>query len=235
MKLTCIAIDDEPLALELLQDNISKIPFLELKAGFNKPLEAINYLNEHTIDLVFIDIQMPGISGLQFIKGLPKKALYILVTAYEQFALEGYNLGVVDYLLKPVGFDRFMQACEKAKELYVYKQQSSTQINQENRDYMFVQADYKMVKVNYNDIEYIEGLKDYVKFHLTNGHKPLVARLNMKTLEDDLPSHLFLRIHKSYIVSKKAITAVQKSTLFIGQTEIPVGENFKDQLKKFIG
>lgn len=230
MKLKCIAIDDEPLALELLEDNIRQIPYLDLLTVFSKPMEAMQYLQQHEVDLVFIDIQMPGITGLQFIKSLPQKPMYILVTAYEKFALEGYSLDVVDYLLKPVSMDRFLKACNKAMELYRLRQGGQ----REDQKYVFVNADYKMVKVDFADVIWIEGLKDYLKIHLRSQKLPLVTRTSMKSLEEQLPPTEFLRIHKSYIVSKAAISAVRKSSVFIGDHELPVGESYREQVEAFV-
>ena len=234
MKLRSIAIDDEPLALELLEDNISKVPFLQLLAGFNKPIEALQYLQSNEVDLVFIDIQMPGLTGLQLIQSLPKKPLFILVTAYEQFALQGYELDVVDYLVKPVRFDRFLKACTKALEIHEARNKSTINNGQE-RDHMFIQADYMMVRVNFEDIQWIESLKDYLRIHMTGSQKPIVARMSMKSIEEQLPTTRFLRIHKSYIVATAAITAVQKGTVFLGDIQLPVGDLYKESLQRFIG
>ena len=233
MKIRCIAIDDEPLALELLEDNIRQVPFLDLQAGFNNSLEALQYLQQHDIDLVFIDIQMPGLTGLQFIQSLSRKPMFILVTAYEKFALEGYNLDVVDYLVKPVPMDRFVKACTKAMELFRLKQ-SGASGPAASTPYFFVPADYRMVKVEWSDVVYVEGLKDYLKIHLRSQKSPLVTRMSMKGLEEQCPSADFLRVHKSYIVSKKAISAVKKSSVFIGDLELPVGDLYKDEVAAFV-
>jgi len=234
MKLTCIAIDDEPLALELLEDNISKVPFLHLLAGFKRPIDALQFLHSNEVDLVFIDIQMPGLTGLQLIQSLPKKPLFILVTAYEQFALQGYELDVVDYLVKPVSFDRFLKACTKALEIHEARNRSNTPAEPE-RNHFFIQADYMMVRVNFEDIRWVESMKDYLRIHMTGNQKPLVARMSMKTIEDQLPATRFLRIHKSYIVAKAAITAVQKGMVFLGDIQLPVGDLYKEAVQRFIG
>jgi DNA-binding LytR/AlgR family response regulator len=232
MKIRCIAIDDEPLALELLEDNIRQVPFLDLQAGFNNSMEALQYLQQHDIDLVFLDIHMPGLTGLQFIQSLSRKPMFILVTAYEKFALEGYNLDVVDYLVKPVPMDRFVKACTKAMELYRLKQAGATAAAEQ--PYFFVPADYKMVKVEWADVLYVEGLKDYLKIHLRSQKSPLVTRMSMKSMEEQFPQADFLRIHKSYIVSKKAITAVKKSSVFIDSLELPVGDMYKQEVAAFV-
>ena len=228
----CIAIDDEELALELLVDNIKKVPYLQLVAACSDPIEALKILQEQPVDLVFLDIQMPGLTGLQFIKSTAQNPMFILVTAYEKYALEGYNLNVVDYLVKPVEVDRFIKACNKAKDLYNLKYKA--QVNKEIiQDYIFINVDYSLVKVLFSDIVYIEALKDYVKFHLKSTDKFLVTRMSMKNVEDELPPTLFLRIHKSYIVSKAFITSIRKSSVFINNLELPVGDNYKQAVDEY--
>jgi DNA-binding LytR/AlgR family response regulator len=235
MKLRCLAIDDEELALELLVDNIRKVPFLELIGYSSDPFEALEILQQEKIDLVFLDIQMPGLTGLQFIKSLPNTSLYILVTAYDKYALEGFNLQVVDYLVKPVAIDRFVQAAKRAQDLLVLKQQNSKSTQKSDKDYFFLQIDYSHVKVSFSEIRWIEGLKDYVKLHMKDPSRPLIARISMKTLEQQLPTAQFLRIHKSFIVSTHFVTSIRKNSLFIGEMELPVGENYKDAIAAFLG
>ncbi len=230
--LKCIAIDDEPLALELLEDNISKVPFLNLVASCSNPLEAMKVLQSETIDLIFLDIQMPGLTGLQFIKSIAVKPMFILITAYEKYALEGYELDVVDYLVKPVSLDRFIKACNKALELYQLKNKKGTA---ESQPYFFINADYSLVKVIFADIMWVEGLKDYLKIHLKSSSKPLVARLTMKAMEEQLPSSMFVRVQKSFIVSKDYITSIRKNSVFINDVEIPVGDNYKDAILALTG
>ena len=233
--LNCIAIDDEPLALELLEDNISKVPFLKLVASCENPIRAMEVLEKQRVDLVFLDIQMPGLTGLQFIKSLSVKPLFILITAYEKYALEGYSLDVVDYLVKPVSLDRFIKACHKARELFELRTVKPGTTNEPASDYFFVNVDYSLLKVMFNDIMWIESLKDYVKIHLKSSTKPVVTRRSMKLLEESLPPDRFLRVHKSFIISKQQITAVRKNSLFIGTMEIPVGENYRDTIALITG
>lgn len=228
--LRCIAIDDEELALELLEDNIKKVPYLHLVATFSNPLEAIKLLQEQSVDLVFLDIQMPGLTGLQFIQSSPAPCMFILITAYEKHALEGFNLNVVDYLVKPVAIDRFIKACNKANELHRLKLKETPAAKALPNDFFFINVDYSLLKVLYADIVWIEGLKDYVKIHLKIPAKPIVARMSMKVLEEQLPSSLFLRIHKSYIISKSFITAIRKNSVFIQSLELPIGENYKQSV-----
>ena len=196
--LRCIAVDDEPLALDLLEDNIRQIPYLQMEAKCKNAIEAVEILRRENIDLVFLDIQMPGLTGLQLIQSLSVKPMIILITAYDQYALEGFNLDVVDYLVKPVSFERFLKACNKAWEFFKLKNQALKSGDSE-ADYFFVNAEYSLVKVVMDDIIMIEGLKDYVKIHLVN-NKPLIIRISMKSIEEKLSSKKFIRIHKSYII-----------------------------------
>jgi DNA-binding LytR/AlgR family response regulator len=227
--LRCIAIDDEPLALDLLEDNISKVPFLQLVAKCNNALEAMKVLQEQPVDLIFLDIQMPGLTGLQFLQSLTQKPMAILITAYEKYALEGYTLDVVDYLVKPVSLDRFIKACNKAWELHQLRTRSRGS-NEPVPDYIFVNVDYSLLKIVLSDITWIEGLKDYIKINLKNSTKPVITRMGMKAMEEELPASQFLRIHKSFIISKQHVTAVRKNSVFLGSMEIPVSENYRDSV-----
>ncbi|MBZ5858667.1 LytR/AlgR family response regulator transcription factor [Flavihumibacter profundi] len=233
--LNCIAIDDEPLALELLEDNISKVPFLKLVAACENPLQAMRILEKHPVDLIFLDIQMPGLTGLQFIQSLTIKPLFILITAYEKYALEGYSLDVVDYLVKPVSLDRFIKACNKARELHELRSLKQGPPSENSADYFFVNVDYSLLKISFSDILWIESLKDYVKINLKSSSKPIITRMSMKLLEESLPADKFLRVHKSFIISKDQVTAVRKNSLFIGTMEIPVGENYRDTIAIITG
>jgi two-component system, LytTR family, response regulator len=233
--LRCIAIDDEPLALELLEDNISKVPFLQLAVSCNNAMEAIKVLQEKTVDLIFLDIQMPGLTGLQFIQSLSEKPMIILITAYEKFALEGFNLDVVDYLVKPVPFERFLKACNKARELHQLKTKPKETTADNSPDYIFVSVDYSLLKVVVDDIMWIEGLKDYIKIHLKSTVKPVITRMTMKAVEELLPSGRFIRIHKSYIAAMYFITTVRKTSVMIGMQELPVSDTYQEALMKLIG
>lgn len=228
----CLAIDDEPLALQLLADNISRIPFLELVDSCDDAFAANKIMQEQSIDLIFIDIQMPGITGLQFIQSLVKKPMVIIVTAYKQYALEGFALDVVDYLMKPVSLDRFMKACNKAKDLYELKQ-SVAQSHLPKQDYMFVNVGYSLMKISFNEITYVEGLKDYIQIHTSTSPKAAVVRSSMKNIEEELPEY-FERIHKSFIVNIHKITAIRKNVLFIADKELPVSDSYKQVVEKLL-
>lgn len=233
--INCIAIDDEPLALELLEDNISKLPFLKLIGSYDSALEAMKAIEEKKPDLIFLDIQMPGLTGLQFIQSLTIKPMIILVTAYEKYALEGFNLEVTDYLVKPVSLERFIKACNKAKELHDLKSVQSLSAAKVQPGYFFVNVEYSLVKITIDDIVYIEGLKDYIKIHLHSTSKPVITRMPMKTIEEQLPAEKFIRIHKSYIVSIAFVTAIRKTSLFINTIELPVSDNYRDSITAITG
>jgi DNA-binding LytR/AlgR family response regulator len=229
--MTCIAVDDEPLALELLEDNIKKIPFLKLVRTCSNAIEANQFLQEQSVDLVFLDIQMPGLTGIQFLQGLAKTPpLVIFITAYEKYAIEGYNLDVVDYLLKPVSFERFLKAINKAFEKF----NGRKGISHQGADYLFVNSEYNLVRVDFTDIAYIEGLKDYVKIFLMSAQRPIITRMSMKALEEKLPDDKFVRVHKSYIISLSKITSIRKGRITMLKAQIPISEHFKENLYKFI-
>jgi two-component system LytT family response regulator len=232
MMMKCIAIDDEPLALKLLEDNIGNVPYLELVALCRNTFDAMKALEENKIDLIFIDIQMPGLTGLQFIGSLKNKPLVIFITAYKQHALESYNLAVVDYLVKPVALERFIKTCNQAKELYELKMSKSQSIAA--TDYFFLNADYSQVKIMFDDITWIEGVRDYVKIHFKSSDKPLLFRTSLKAIEPELPPAKFIRIHKSYIVAIESITAVRKTSVFIKDMELPIGETYRDAVEKLV-
>ena len=228
----CIAVDDEALALDLLEDNIRKVPFLTLVKRCKNTFEAHEVVMKENIDLIFLDIQMPGISGVQFLQTITSPPMVIFITAYEQYALEGFNLNVVDYLLKPVSFDRFLKAVNKAHELFTLKNNPSS--SGESPDYLFVNADYSLVKINIRDILYIEGLKDYIKIFVENAPRPIITRMSMKAMDEKLPPERFVRVHKSFIVSIDKIVSIRKGKIAIGTANIPVSEHYKENLYRFI-
>jgi DNA-binding LytR/AlgR family response regulator len=232
--LRCLAIDDEPLALELLEDNIRRVPYLNLEGTYSNALEALKFLQEQSVDLIFLDIQMPGLTGLQFIQSLTNRPMFILVTAYEKFALEGFNLDVIDYLVKPVPLDRFIKACNKALELHNLRSRKAEGSSSIEPEYLFVNVEYSLQKIEFADILWIEGLKDYIRVYLKSNSKPVITRMSMKSIEEELPSSKFIRVHKSYIVSISAITSVRKNSIFIGAEEIPVGESYKDAVNLLV-
>jgi DNA-binding LytR/AlgR family response regulator len=229
-----IAVDDEKLALDLLEDNISKVGYLQLIAKCRNAFDALKVLEEQQIDLIFLDIQMPGLTGLQFIQSIKQKPMIILITAYEKYALESYGLDVVDYLVKPVAIDRFVKACNKALELYQLKTKQVEKPKETDPEYFFINADYSLLKIAFADIVYIEGLRDYIKIHLKNS-KPVIARMNVGAIDEQLPPAKFIRVHKSYIVSKAHITAIRKNSVFMGELELPVSFTYKEALLAITG
>jgi len=235
-KLKCIAIDDESLARKLLEEYISQIPFLELVKTCKNAFEAIEVLETEKIDLMFLDIQMPGMLGTKFLESLVNKPLTIFVTAYEQYAIEGFNLQVIDYLMKPVSFERFFKAAIKAQESYKSLNLISEQFdaNVDSPDYMFINVEYSLVRVNFNQISHIEGLKDYIKIYVTNAVHPILTKSTLKGIEEKLPSKKFLRVQKSFIVNLDKIESIRNHRISIGKYEIPVSDTNMDILLESI-
>ncbi|MBO9613010.1 MAG: response regulator transcription factor [Dyadobacter sp.] len=229
----CLAVDDEKLVLDLLVDNIRQVPYLTLVKTARNAMEAIEILQNEHIDLLFLDIQMPRLSGLQFLKSLPDPPLVILVTAYDKYALEGFELNVVDYLLKPVSMERFLKACNRAHELFELKHKTSVAAPATLPDF-FVNVEYALVKIVVADVAWVEGLKDYVKIYLSSADKPVITRMTFKALEEKLPEPAFARTHKSYLAAVQKITAIKRDFVMIGAAEIPVSEHYKDNLRKIL-
>jgi len=227
----CIAVDDESLALDLLEDNIQKVPFLTLVKRCKNAFEAHEAVMKDNVDLIFLDIQMPGISGVQFLQSIANPPLVVFITAYEQFALQGFNLDVVDYLLKPVSFERFLKAANKAHELFTMKTNVASHSSSE---YLFVNSEYNLVKLNIRDIIYIEGLKDYIKIFIANAMRPIITRLSMKSIEEKLPADQFVRVHKSFIVALDKMVSIRKGKISINNVHIPISEHYKENLYRFI-
>jgi two-component system, LytTR family, response regulator len=230
----CIAIDNQPLVLEMLADNIRQVPYLRLLGPFPNIMQAAAFMQQEDTDLVFLDIQMFGVARLQSLQSLRKRPIMILMTAYERYAVDGFELDVVDYLFKPVAFDHFARACHKAYELFQLRNFLATQAPC-HPGYIFVNADYSLAKVNLPDILWIEGLKDHIRIHLQHAHRPIVTRMNMTTFEEQLPSAEFVRVHKSHMVSIRHIKAVRKHRIFVGDQELPVGRNYRAGLDAITG
>ena len=231
----CIIIDDEPLALELLEDFISKVPFLELVGSCSSGFEATSILQEQKIDLIFTDIEMPDFSGIDFIKSLDNKPLFIFTTAYSHYAVEGFNLNAIDYLVKPIPFHRFLKAATRAQNLLKLKIEEETPVvdQKESPQFIFVKSEYENLKINLADIKYIESLKDYIKIH-THKEKPILTLSSLKNFEKKLGTLNFIRVHKSYIVSLKHIYSVQRNRIIIDDNWIPIGLNYREDFIKKI-
>lgn len=230
--MNCILIDDERPALDLLEDNLKQIPYLTILGTFRKPLQALEVLKTQEVDLIFLDIQMPGINGLDLLRSLSNPPMVILVTAYSEHALDGFNLDVVDYLVKPVPFSRLLKAVEKAHELFQLRQPQNRTVVAEN-DHVFVNANYSMVKIRIQDIMFIEGMKDYVRINIEGG-KPVTTRMGLKNIEERLGTGRFMRVHKSYIIALDKIESLQKTQLLVAGTEIPIGEGYRNALQTYI-
>lgn len=227
----CIIVDDEPLVRELLEDNINQVPFLELVRSCKSALEALKTLQEEQVDLIFLDIQMPRLNGLQFLQSLDHPPLIIMVTAYEKYAVEGFNLQVADYILKPFSFDRFLKACNRAAELFRLKNPVMPSETIKNYDF-FVNVEYKHEKIVAADIDYIESLKDYIKIHLSSRAKPVLTRMSLKSIEAKLPAGTFIRTHKSFLVVISKITTIKRDFVCIGTIEIPASETFRENISR---
>ena len=231
-KLRVLIVDDEPLAQEVIERYLLNINELELVGKCSNALEAFEVLHNEHIDLMFLDISMPVISGIDFLRSLRIAPAVIITTAYPDFALQGYELDVIDYLVKPISIERFMKAVNKVIERIKKPAPVIVESKQIKADYMFVKCDQKLIKIRFNDIDYIEGMKDYVKI-FTND-RMIVTLHTMKFFENNLPSHIFIRIHKSYIVNVDAIKTISGNELEINQTRIPIGNSFKDNVLKYI-
>lgn len=228
----CIAIDDEPLALKQLQSYIEKIPYLELVTLCRSALEAQSVLSKTNIDVLFCDINMPDLSGLDFVKSLVNPPYIVFTTAYSEYAVEGYKVNAVGYLLKPFGFDEFKSVAEKVRSLIEKKSHNPGIVDGDNN--VFFKSDYKAVRVNINKIVYIEGMSEYLKIHIED-EDPIVVLFSMKKIEDNLPSDKFMRIHKSYIVNLSRIREVSKNRVELGKDiSIPIGDSYRSQLNTFI-
>jgi len=233
MKLKTIAIDDEPLALRLVSDYISKTPFLELAGSFDNPLDAIDYLSTQTADLIFVDIQMPDLTGIEFARSLEDSPKIIFTTAYEKYALEGFKLNAIDYLLKPFSYEEFLKAAQKARKQSELEANSSPSI-EANSQFLFLKSEYKIRRINFNDILYIEGLKDYIKVYTTGEDKPVLSLNSMKSLEQKLPEDRFMRVHRSFIVNLNKIDIIERSRIIFGKTYIPVSDQYKDKFQEYL-
>jgi two-component system, LytTR family, response regulator len=233
VNLKCVIVEDEPLARNLMIDYVSKVPYLTLIEACSNPLKALEVLRVHQIDLLFLDIQMPEITGINFLKTLQKKPLVILTTAYSEYAIESYELDVVDYLLKPITFDRFLKAVDKANQRASHPQPVSvTRPGELPTPFVFVKDGTKLVKVMWDEILYVEGLKDYVTIHTRT--QKVITLQRLKTLETQLPADRFVRVHHSYIIAIKAIDAIHKGEVQIGNAMIPISDSYKKAFRDII-
>jgi DNA-binding LytR/AlgR family response regulator len=227
----CVIIDDEPLAVDLLKDFVGKVESLELVSTFTNAIDAISIINQSAIDLIFLDIEMPHFTGIDFINAIEKKPLIIFTTAYSNYAVEGFNLGAVDYLVKPIPFHRFLKSVLRAQQIFNPQNSPVTtnipvSIPEIEQDFMFVRAEYENIKLNFSDILFIEGLKDYVKIYTTD-NKYTLTLISLIKLENLLSSKGFARIHRSYIINIKHVKSIQKNKVIIAEKRLPISESYK--------
>lgn len=228
--ITCAIIDDEPLAAGLLKSYAEKTPFLQLTGTFGSAIEAMKVLREQPVDLLFLDIQMPELSGIEFAKILPQQTRIVFTTAFQQYAVEGYKVKALDYLVKPISYEYFLAAAQKALDWYIMSHRQQICIKDR---FLFVKSDYKLVRVDFDNILYIEGLKDYVRFYLANGQK-LMSLMNMKKLEDYLPRPEFMRCHRSYIVHMSKVESIDRMRLVFGKEFLPVSDSYKELVQQYL-
>lgn len=233
MTIKCLLIDDEPLALDLLEGYVKSTPFLKLVARCNSAITAMEIMEEEDINLIFTDIQMPTLSGIEFSKMiLNKGSKIIFTTAFEDYAVESYKVNALDYLVKPISYSDFFSAANKAKQQILNT--PATELASYSNDYIIVKSDYKLNKIDLDDLIYIEGLKDYVKYYTVHSEKPILSLKSMKSLEEELSAKNFMRVHRSYIINLKKITIIERSRIVFGEKYIPVSEKYKENFQKFI-
>ncbi len=233
MQLKTIAIDDEPLALSLLSDYISKTPFLEMAGTFDNPLDAIDFLSKESVDLILIDIQMPDLTGTEFVRSLESSPKVIFTTAYPQYAIEGFKLNAIDYLLKPFSYDEFLKAVQKAYKQAELEAGAVTTV-EANSQFLFLKSEYKIRRINFNDILYIEGLKDYIKVFIKGEAKPILSLNSIKALEQKLPDDRFMRVHRSFIVNLEQIDTIERSRIVFGKEYIPISDQYKEKFQAYL-
>lgn len=232
-KISCIIVDDEPLALELLESYVQKTPFLNLKGKCSSAIAAMELLDKEKADLLFLDIQMPDLTGIQFSRTLSKDIKVIFTTAFEQYALESYKVDALDYLLKPFSYEEFLKACNKAKIWFELRHKAS-QGDVVGENELFVKSEYKLIKVKLDDVLYFEGLKDYVKIHLSSEKHPIISLMSLKSLENNLPSKRFMRVHRSFIVNLDNISTIERSRIIFEKTVIPIADGYKEKFQSFL-
>lgn len=237
MTIKCAVIDDEPLALGLIAGYIKKTPNLELCGTYSSAVQAMKMLPENPVDLLFLDIQMPELNGLEFSKMVPEKTRIVFTTAFGQYAIDGYRVNALDYLLKPISYADFIEAVSRATEWFNLKLKSENDKSSDtsyNPDYIYVKSDYKLIQIELDKILYIEGLKDYVKIYTEDNPRPILSLISMKSLEERLPEERFLRVHRSFIVQKQKIKIIDKGRIVFGKEYIPISETYKTMLQDYV-
>ena len=234
MKIQCLAIDDEPLAVKKISAYIQKTPFLELVAECRNAFEAMEIINNRAIQLLFIDINMPDLNGMEFVKSLASKPYIVFTTAYSDYAVEGFQVDATDYLLKPITYSSFLKAANKVKNLIDLNASNQKESIKATASHLFVKSEYKLIRIELDDIKYIESQHEYVKIHLVNS-TPVMTQMSMKTIEEQLPSDRFMRVHRSYIVHLKKISVIERNRIvFDGKVYIPVSEQYKEKFQEYV-
>jgi DNA-binding LytR/AlgR family response regulator len=229
----CLAIDDEPLALQQIAGYIRKTPFLELAGLCESAIQAIEFLDKNPVDLMFVDINMPDLSGMDFVKTLENPPRIVFVTAYGEFALEGYRVDAIDYLLKPISYSDFLKSANKVKAWFESSSGKPIEISS-NKKFLFIKSEYKIFRINFEEIKYIEAKGEYIRIHLVNA-RPMMTQLSMKSIEDQLPSDSFMRVHRSYIVNLSRIAVIERNRIvFDGNIYIPVSEQYKSKFQNYL-
>ena len=226
----CIVVDDEPLALDLLESYVRKTPFLELAGKYSSAVQAMKELANQQVDLIFLDIQMPELNGLEFSRMLPPETCIIFTTAFDQYAIDGYKVNALDYLLKPISYPDFLQAANKA----LHQHELMHRTPQDEIDSIFVKSEYKLVQIELRKILYVEGLKDYIKIYEEDNPKPVLSLMSMKAMEDLMPPSQFMRVHRSYIVRKDKIRVIDRGRIVFGKTYIPISDSYKQAFQEYL-
>lgn len=236
MSLRCCVIDDEPLASGLIASYIEKTPFMELVGEYSSPKDAISTILNDKIDVIFLDIQMPQLNGIEFAKIIPQNTRIIFTTAYSNYAVEGFRVNALDYLLKPISYEEFLAAANRALNWHEMSRKAQPGGNSETiqGEYIFLKSEYKLVQIKIDDIIYIEGLKDYVKIYIDGSEKSIMTLLSMKMLEQTLPSDQFMRVHRSFIVNLSKIKVIERNRIIFGRTQIPISDSYKEAFSEFI-
>ncbi|HDZ06043.1 hypothetical protein LCGC14_0129900 [marine sediment metagenome] len=235
VQITCMIVDDEPMAVNLVESYVEKTPYLTLKKKCNSAIEAMQFLNTEKVDLLFLDIQMPDLTGIEFSKMLPKHSRVIFTTAFDQYALEGFKVEALDYLLKPFDYAEFLTAANKALEWFsLVKGNTQSSVVSEEKEFLFVKSEYKQLRIKLADVLYFEGLKDYIKIWLKDNPKPILTLMSLKSLEEELPNSNFMRVHRSFIVSLKYVEVIERSQIIINKQRITVSEQYKSRFLDYI-
>ena len=234
MTLSCFIIDDEPLALELLESYVQKTPFLELTGNFSSAIAAVESMRLSPPDVIFLDIQMAELNGMEFAKIVPAESRIIFTTAFEKYALESYKVNALEYLLKPFSYSEFLQAANKALQWSRLNKKMAGENTASTPDFIYVKSDYRLLQIPLNKILYIEGLKDYLKIYQEGDSEPVVTHITMKIMEEMLPDRLFMRVHRSFMVQKDKIKVVDHNRIVFGKTYIPVSDSYKDTFQNFL-